>query len=129
MLDEFASNARSDLDGDSAHLLRSFPFPSLSGAVIDQVRHPSLMLPHDCPPEENPIGACATCPLIREAFLHARKPKSVRPDPSYCQLRPIGDVRMDWDLGLILHDLFLGKELLQESQCTISLAGQEEHLQ
>ena len=71
---------------------RESSLPSLSGAVVDEVLDPHLMLPDDGHPEELFVRASTSIPLVRKPFSDSGEPHGVRPDLVDGQLGPVGDL-------------------------------------
>ena len=64
----------------------------MSGAVVDEVLNPHLMLPDDGHPEKLFVCAYTSIPLVRKPFNDSGEPNGVRPDLVDGQLGPVGDL-------------------------------------
>ena len=128
MSQKHARDIWSELEDLSWLESREPSLPSLSGAVVDEVLNPHLMLPDDGHPEELFVCASTSIPLVREPLNDSGEPNRVRPDLINGQLGPVGDLHVLRGVVLVLHLLLAPEELLQEDQRAVILLGQEEAL-
>ena len=128
MCQEHARDIWSELEDLSWLESREPSLPSLSGAVVDEVLNPHLMLPDDGHPEELLVRASTSIPLVRKPFSDSGEPHGVGPDLVDGQLGPIGDLDILRGGLVVLHNFDALEQLLQESQGEVVSSRQKDAL-